>query len=1319
MQTSHRKKLISLFCAVAVFASSLPFRSLAGQAVQSGMLTFDDGTLDCLTSSGGWQMKTEFIMNSMKNTNIVSVTDTGKPHGNALKLLRHGNHPIPITHAVEADDSGEALILEFSYKENNFGQPRVWMTGTDADGNSATLQVLDYTGSATWQYRFCAESTYAMPHAPDWRRVRIVFDMMSDTVTMSHWAEDDTTAVTTITDNTSLAAFDTITAVELRPYTRNGDGDAIYLDDLHIYRKTDLACEGFDIPDGAAGVSTRIMPILNFNMPLAPLTEQNISLAFEGQFNSAGSRIEFDEDDYSLSLSPHGNGIWINLKKRLIPYDTYHLSIEGTVYDLWGTGIQVDENLTFTAGALPTGQIQLEECIFTINGNVISRTDSLSAGRLEAQLAIAADGMDAKQFFAALGLYDEDGNLTDIDVQTKSAVFENYSLSVDVPDDGNKYMAKLYIWQSADTAQPYRAFITGGTDMKDGYISARATDISEEIVITDAEVQARMKDVMLMTPTSTNALVKNELKTMDDSMMPYVVNGCAMLPLKFVAECMGADETARNTQEDTMVSLDDAAKILGTEALYDDGGYIIVGKDAKSFNLSDKTDKKILDRALRKMLFDNPTAADIISLLKQNNADNSHPRLMITPQSLESLKDKIANDSTVSKWYEAFISRCDNDYMNTELLKYELQGVRLLVISRKALERISNLSFAYLISGNADYAYKAIDEMMNVCGTNFPDWNQKHFLDVAEMAAAVAIGYDWCYDKINDTQKETILTALKDKAFKYGLMQLRGEEYPTTSGLWADSNQATYPGNWVSVCSGGLTLAALSVGDETEELSAIAGEIVSSCVPHLQNLVAKFAPDGAWKEGPTYWRYSYKYFAFNFDSMRTALGTDFGLSTAPGIHKGAYFMIAMTGSVANFDLANSEPQALSCPQFMWLSMRYGDKALARYRKWFLENFDTQADFTDIIWYNPSYDGDISGIPTETNTREFPIAATRSGYGKDEFYVAFHGADDGGGRIVDLDCGQYIIDLFGNRWVKDMGSEGQMYVSHADEGIYLSDYPYYRMRAEAHNTIVVNPGYWEDQNYSVLKDIERFEYNNRYTLMSSDFTDVYAFKGVEHFSRSVLADKVSMTTAIYDKVKMTAPSDFYWFMHTGGELDVASDGRSAIISSGSNKMHVELVGGRGLKLSKMPAVGLDSSPVLPYGADDSKQWKLYIKANHITEAEFAVVVTPLCGGEREAAVSVDLADFSSLPADGAPTLESIAVNGVCIADFAADKRIYTLKYTDYVGTDGISDISQLNFSANSTGGADVSIELPHEDNRCARITVKKDGLVGYYFVNFEC
>ncbi len=64
-----------------------------------------------------------------------------------------------------------------------------------------------------------------------------------------------------------------------------------------------------------------------------------------------------------------------------------------------------------------------------------------------------------------------------------------------------------------------------------------------------------------------------------------------------------------------------------------------------------------------------------------------------------------------------------------------------LSMSREQVSRMITLSLAYRIFDDARYANKVEEELLNVC--SFQSWNPGHFLDVAEMTAAVAIGYDY------------------------------------------------------------------------------------------------------------------------------------------------------------------------------------------------------------------------------------------------------------------------------------------------------------------------------------------------------------------------------------------------------------------------------------------------------------------------------------------------------------------------------------------------------------------------------------------------
>ncbi|MEF3088034.1 hypothetical protein, partial [Bacillus altitudinis] len=76
--------------------------------------------------------------------------------------------------------------------------------------------------------------------------------------------------------------------------------------------------------------------------------------------------------------------------------------------------------------------------------------------------------------------------------------------------------------------------------------------------------------------------------------------------------------------------------------------------------------------------------------------------------------------------------------MKDQPIAHVLVGPRMLDQSRKAISHVLNSSMAFRLTRDARYAEFAKQTMLRAAA--FPDWNPSHFLDVAEMATAVAIG---------------------------------------------------------------------------------------------------------------------------------------------------------------------------------------------------------------------------------------------------------------------------------------------------------------------------------------------------------------------------------------------------------------------------------------------------------------------------------------------------------------------------------------------------------------------------------------------------
>jgi hypothetical protein len=95
-----------------------------------------------------------------------------------------------------------------------------------------------------------------------------------------------------------------------------------------------------------------------------------------------------------------------------------------------------------------------------------------------------------------------------------------------------------------------------------------------------------------------------------------------------------------------------------------------------------------------------------------------------------------------------------------------------------------------MLGNDTAFADRAIKEMVHV-SSDCKDWNPSHFLDVAEMTHAVAIGYDWLYDRISASDRKIIESAATTKGLTAGLAAYHSHAW------WANSTV-----NWNQVCNG-------------------------------------------------------------------------------------------------------------------------------------------------------------------------------------------------------------------------------------------------------------------------------------------------------------------------------------------------------------------------------------------------------------------------------------------------------------------------------------------------------------------------------------
>ena len=175
----------------------------------------------------------------------------------------------------------------------------------------------------------------------------------------------------------------------------------------------------------------------------------------------------------------------------------------------------------------------------------------------------------------------------------------------------------------------------------------------------------------------------------------------------------------------------------------------------------------------------------------------SHPRLLLLKGEEQEILSQIQKHTEWNAVHQEILAEC-NKLMDTPPVERIKIGRRLLDKSRECVRRVFQLSYAYRTTKDEKYLRRSEKEMLAVAA--FEDWNPMHFLDVAEMTMAVAIGYDWLYDGLTEEAR----TAIKEAILKKGIEPSFDKKYNSflTSGH-----------NWNQVCNAGISFGALAIAE--------------------------------------------------------------------------------------------------------------------------------------------------------------------------------------------------------------------------------------------------------------------------------------------------------------------------------------------------------------------------------------------------------------------------------------------------------------------------------------------------------------------------
>lgn len=521
-----------------------------------------------------------------------------------------------------------------------------------------------------------------------------------------------------------------------------------------------------------------------------------------------------------------------------------------------------------------------------------------------------------------------------------------------------------------------------------------------------------------------------------------------------------------------------------------------------------------------------------------------HPRILLL-KGEEALIEK--NMDADRRWLtvSSYILDKSEAMLTLPPVERVLIGRRLLDKSREALRRIYYLSYSYRMTGDARFLARAEQEMLAVSA--FTDWNPSHFLDVAEMTMALAIGYDWLFDRLSEESRAKIKDAIINKGLNPSLL-------PQNSG-WANGTN-----NWNQVCNAGMVFGALAIYEDDRDL---ARKIIDRAVLSTALPMNEYNPDGAYPEGYGYWGYGTSFHVMFLSAMEKAFGNFYDPPESEGFLKTASYLEHMTGPTGvPFNYSDCGSGANTNVAMFWFAQRLNDPSVLWSEKYFLENKTLPSDRfmpSLMIWSAGLSTKTISEPPKKiwVGQGHNPVALMRTSWSdKNAIFAGFKA----GSPYVNhghMDVGSFVMDALGIRWVMDFGS--QDYNSLESAGVDLWNrsqtserWQVFRYNNMAHSTLTVN-----DQLQVVKGTAEIDSWSDNPAMMNaiSDISGVYsgqlkkAVRGI-----AIVNNKFVM---VRDEIETTGTqSVIRWNLLTSATVE-GLDVNSAILTKDGKKLYLKV------------------------------------------------------------------------------------------------------------------------------------------------------------------
>jgi hypothetical protein len=257
----------------------------------------------------------------------------------------------------------------------------------------------------------------------------------------------------------------------------------------------------------------------------------------------------------------------------------------------------------------------------------------------------------------------------------------------------------------------------------------------------------------------------------------------------------------------------------------------------------------------------------------------------------------------------------------------------------------------------------------------------------------------------------------------------------------------------------------------------------------------------------------------------------------------------------------------SYPSLFWLATRYHRPDWAAPQ---LAELTNRPEPIALLWSEPWLDQapTLGQSPLLSHFRHHEIVTMRTAWNDSRAWWV--GAKGGDNQVNHghLDLGSVVLDALGQRWGYDLGADGYT----------LPDYfgskrwTYYRLRAEAHNTLVLNPDAGPDQDPHAKAAVIATGSTGDRQFAVIDLSAAYA-PHAQAAQRGLALSPAGLT--VQDELRLPKSTDLWWMFHTAAEISL--QGATADLTFRGEHLLARIRTPAGAVFTTLPAAPLPSSP----------------------------------------------------------------------------------------------------------------------------------------------